>query len=76
MQIGKYKVEGNELNVIVYKRGGKKKVTWSPEAYFATVEEALKYLVDVGVAETGLKELGTVVAKQKELYELIKNFKT
>jgi len=45
---------------------------WTPIAYFSTLQNALDYLVDLEVSETGLVDLRTIVAKQAELYELIR----
>ena len=74
MKIGKnYKIESESLNVTIYKRfiNKKKEEDWRATAYFANVEQALKYLVDLKVNETGLKDLKTVVEEQKKLYGLI-----
>ena len=79
MLIGdKYKIESDSLNVTLYQKGTSKangKVYWRPIDYFSCVENALKHLVDLEVAETGLKDFRTVVEKQKELYHLIKGLK-
>jgi hypothetical protein len=77
MLVGNYKIESNSLNVIVSKRvtikTGKRvgQEDWTDLAYVATIQNALRYLVDLGVRETGLKDLKTIVAKQEELYKLI-----
>ncbi len=74
MLIGdRYKVESNALNITLYQKGISKtngNTYWRPIAYFATVENALVHLVDLEVAETGLKDFRTVVKRQKELYQL------
>jgi hypothetical protein len=74
MVIGdKYKIEADTLNVTLYQKGISKtngNTYWRPIAYFATVENALVHLVDLEVAETGLKDFRAVVEKQKELYQL------
>lgn len=78
MLIGKdYKVEADSLNVTVSKRmvtdgtHHKTKIAgreyWSNVGYYATVKGALKGLVDMGVADTELVDLKTVVAKIDEL---------
>ena len=76
MLIGKgYKVETDAMNVTIMKRGVSKKTgkeTWANVAYFSTFENALEYLVDLKVRETGLRDLQSVVEKQKELYSLIR----
>ena len=75
MLIGKkYKVESDALNVTLYKRGASKKTGkeyFRPIAYFSSCKNALKYLIDLEVAETGLVDLRAVVEKQDELYKLI-----
>ncbi len=71
-----YKVESDPLNVILLRRRGKNKNgtdKWSAEGYFATVKNALTYLVDAEVRGTGLVDLITVTKKQDELYRLIKS---
>lgn len=79
MNIGKnYRIETDAQNVIVQRRtvarAGKNagQETWDNEAYVSTLENALKWLVDNEVKETGLTDLKTVIAKQNELYALIK----
>jgi len=75
MEIGKrYKIESDSLNVTVFKKTiprNTKKENWKAIGYFANVKNALMFLVDLGVNETGLKDLRTVVNKQEELYKLI-----
>ncbi len=72
MLIGdRYKIEADNLNVTLYQQG-KSKTYWRPVAYFATVENALIGLADLAIAETGLKDFRAVVAKQNEIYQLIK----
>lgn len=77
MLIGsKYKIESDNLNVTLYESAKNKKTgvqRWNPIAYFSTVKQTLKYLVDREVAETGLKDFKIVVEKQNELYDLIKH---
>ena len=76
MLIGdRYKVESDSLNITLYKKGISKtngNTYWRPIAYFTTVENALVHLVDLEVAETGLKDFRTVVERQKELYQLVR----
>ena len=75
MLIGKkYKIESDSLNLTLYQRTVSKKTGaeyWSTLGYFGKVQNALKFLVDSGVAETGLTELRKIVTKQNELYKLI-----
>lgn len=77
MLIGdKYKIESDSLNATVYRRAKSKKAggdSWRAEAYFATVKNALTYLVDTEVRETGLRDLKQVTEKQDALYALIKS---
>lgn len=72
MLIGnRFKIESDSLNVTLYELG-KSKTYWRPIAYFATVENALIGLADLAIAETGLKDFRTVVAKQTEIYQIIR----
>jgi hypothetical protein len=81
MEFGSYKVETDELNVTVFKkqiaqRGDKKgEVYWTPEGYFSKLENALKWLVDLHVKLTGLKDFETVIAEQKKLHKMIEALK-
>ena len=76
MLIGdRYKIEGDALNITLYQKGISKtngNTYWRPIAYFSTVENALVHLVDLEVAEIGLKDFRIVVEKQKELYQLVR----
>ncbi len=79
MFIGKnYKVESDNLNVILYKKAISKKTgkePWRVEGYYYSVVNALKALVDFGVRETALKDLRTIISKIDELYALIDQLK-
>ncbi len=81
MLIGDYKIESDAINIVVSKRlivrkgDNAGKESWTNQAYVSTLENALKYLVNQEVKETGLTDLKTVIAKQNELYELIKGVK-
>jgi len=79
MLIGnKYKIESDSLNYTLYKPVTVKKtggIRWQPVAYFSNMVNALDFLVDLKVAETGLKELRTVIKKQEEIYQLIRSLK-
>jgi hypothetical protein len=63
------------MNIVPFRlsqaRKGRKGGHWIPQGYFSTLQNALEYLVDQAVMDTGLKDLKTVVAKQGELYGLI-----
>ena len=70
MLIGnKYKLEADSLNITLYQAG---KNYWRPIAYFSTVENALIHMADLELASTGLKDFRTVVAKQTEIYQIIR----
>lgn len=74
----KYKIESDTYNVTLYKRVRVKKtggIRWQPIAYFANLHNALRYLVDLEVMETGMADLKTVVKKQGELYTLVNSLK-
>ena len=66
MNIGKYKLEADSMNIILSCPSDTKYLY-----YFSSVANALKFLVDEGVRESQLTDLKTVVAKQAELYKLI-----
>ncbi len=80
MNVGrKYKIESDALNIMVSLKKTTKKTKkeyWISIAYFSSVKNALKYMVDLEVNETGLKELKEVARKQEELYRLIEGLKT
>ncbi len=73
-----WKIEADTDNVTLSRRSvakvGKRAglETWKPEGYFSTLQNALRFLVDLEVKETHLTDLRTVIAKQEELYKLIK----
>lgn len=75
MKIGenKYKIEADNLNITLYQYMEKKDKThyWYPVAYFGTPQNALEYLMDKEIMETGFKDFETVCKKQDELYQLI-----
>jgi len=79
MEIGdKYKIESDNLNIIVSRKERIKKTNkdyWRNLAYFSTPQNALNFLVDLEVRETELKDITTVIKKQDALYELIKTLK-
>lgn len=83
MNIGnKYKIESDSMNITLFE---KKRAQAKPDkpshdywvtiGYFATPQNALKFLVDLGVKETGMKDLAALVKKQEELYDLINSLK-
>ena len=75
MLIGsKYKVESDAMEVTLSEKLVNKKtneVYWKPIAYFSTVQNALKFMVDQEVNKTELQDFRAVVEKQVELYQLI-----
>lgn len=89
MLIGnKYKIESDELNIILYKKrvitgtGKGHPATkpigseyWEAIGYYSSLKNALKGLVDFGVRETKLKDLKVIIARQDELHALIDNLK-
>ena len=79
MLIGKkYKIESDTFNYVLYQKGVSKvtkETYWRPMAYFSGVKNALDYLVDMGVRETGFKDFEDVIKKQNELHQLIKELK-
>jgi len=79
MLIGKkYKIESDTYNVTLYEKGVSKvrgNTYWRPIAYFATVKNALEYLINLEVNQTGLKDLKTVSKKIDELIGLVRGLK-
>lgn len=80
MLIGKnWQVVSDELNVIVSrKKTRRKKATgegydsWEVVGYFATVEQALHFLINQGVRDTALYDLRTVTNAIKGIRDMIK----
>ena len=82
-----YKIESDSMNITLSRRNvvkgekGRPAVKavgesyWTNLAYFANVKQALKYLVDNEIRDTGFNDLATVSAKIDELYKLIINLK-
>ena len=77
----KWKIESDNLNVMLLKRVLRKPkdkpshYDWVVEGYYSDVSNALKGLADMGINETKLKDLETVVKKQGEIYRLIEQIK-
>ena len=73
-----WKIETDTENVILLRRSVAKtgknagQEKWTPAFYLATLQNALKCLVDIEVKETHLTDLRIVIKKQEELYKLIK----
>jgi hypothetical protein len=60
-----WKIEtDSDLNIILYKRGGKH---WRTEGYFLRLAEALSYLVDAEVRWSDLSDLRSVVSRIESL---------
>ncbi len=77
MKIGKkYKLESDSSNITLYERRVNKetkKEYWTTLAYFSIPKNALKFLADHKLRESGFKDLETITKRQDEIYELIKN---
>ena len=75
MQIGdKYKIESDEMNITLFEKAKSKTAVtrWRAIAFFSSFKNALDHLVDLEVMQNGLTDLKTIVAKQNELYDLVK----
>lgn len=76
----KYKIEAEELNVIIYElRTPKakededpKEPKWVPISYHATVEQAYNSIVNKEINRTGLNDLEVVVNKIKDLKKFVR----
>ena len=77
MKIGKkYKLESDSSNITLYeKRINKKTKTeyWTTLAYFSIPKNALNFLADHKLRESGFKDLETITKRQDEIYALIKS---
>ena len=75
MFIGKeWKIESDEMNVTLYRRYVSKKSGreyWKAHTYYATVANALKSLIDIGVRDSELKDLKSINQRIDELYEIV-----
>lgn len=67
------KIHSDGMNVTVMRRmaNNQGKEYWTPIAYFASMNHALKYIVDREIKLIGFEDFRKVVAKQEELYTLI-----
>lgn len=73
MLIGQeYSIKSDRLNITLYQRNWGSKREWTAVGNYTTLREALTALVNLEVQLTELVDLATVVKKQDELYELIK----
>lgn len=70
----KYKIESDELNVIVKERyiTKSKETQWKSISYHPNLEMAYKSLIEKEINGTGMKDVETVVTKIKELEEFLK----
>jgi len=69
-----WKIESDELNVILYKKYIHKKTSeeyWRACNFYSSVANALAGLIDLEIQGTGLKDLETVNQKIEELKSLI-----
>jgi len=68
MLIGKkYKIESDSLNITVYKKAKSKNTgttNWRVIAFFSKTKNAMKYLANLELMETGLKDINTIIKKQ------------
>ena len=75
MFIGRaWKIESEGLNVILSKRRRSKKSNkdvWDVEGYYGTLAGALRGLVDIGVKDTDLKDLQTIITKVDKIEKAI-----
>ena len=78
---GQYKIEADEENVIVFRRGNRKRgehvgeEVWMPLAYYNTLPGAIRGIADMEINKTGLKEAKAISAKIEELYQWIEEAK-
>jgi len=79
MNLGtKYKIESDTMNVTVSQKQTKKKDKseyWRAIGYFANIHNALKFIADLEVSETGMGDFKAVIKKQEEIYKLIDSLK-
>ncbi len=78
MNIGDYKLDSDTYNITLSEKRTNKKantVYYKQIAYFATPQNALKYLVDLELRLDGFRDLETITKKQQELYTLIGSLK-
>ena len=76
MLIGRnWKIESDELNVILRKRYSKKTggFGWRVKGYFSTIKSALRALIGFEVRETELKDLKTIEKKLDKIYKLMES---
>jgi len=69
-----WKVESDELNITLCKKGINKKTGedyWRAHSYYSSISNALKGIIDLGIRDTGLEDLETVLQKIEELKNLI-----
>ena len=69
-----YKIESDSLNVTLYQRQTSKKSGkeyWKSIGSFSNPKEALYFLSNLKVKESGMKDLETVVKRQDEIKKMI-----
>ena len=69
-----YKIESDSLNVTLFQKRINQKTgnpRWESIAFFSNPGNALKYIVDLEVMDTGMADLETVVKKIDELKRMI-----
>lgn len=83
MLIGEnWKLEADAINVTLLKRHTTRPKDrkpshdyWTPTAYLSNPKNALKWLVNQNIMDTGMEDLETVVAAIEELHTLIDGLK-
>ena len=82
MKIGtKYKLESDSLNIVLYEKYKVKtgkhtgETGWKPLGYFGTPQNALKFLADHKLKESGMKDMEQIVKTQQKIYDLIDSLK-
>ena len=72
MQINSnWKVESDDMNVILYKHCSKKtgEDDWRAVGYYSTVANALRAFIEMGIKGTGMVDLQTIVNKIEEVHK-------
>ncbi len=81
MQIGRdYKIVADSMNIILLrkymatrKKTNEKYEAWRTEGYFSSICNALKFLIQQHVRESGLKDLKTIQAEISRLEKILEH---